>query len=575
MRAKVTGVTVAVLAIGLFSAGVGAVPFLHSAFIQQIDDSLKQQASTTTPQQVFTISEVDGQLIFTPRSTIPGTMPFTAIYVSDQLVAMAGGYGHEEPQIPSTLRLDIGPQRDSASDLSSVEGREGAFRARVELTTVSTSQGDVLVSQLVAIPTADVDRSIATYLGIFGILATVTIIAVGMLTRWLVTLTFRSLGQVEATAMAIASGNFSQRMAGAEPRTEVGRLKTAINTMLGRMDAALAQRDASVRQMRRFVGDASHELRTPLVTVRGYAELYRMGAIRGEEDTAQAMDRIEKEAIRMAALVEDLLALARLDEKRPLTFAAIDLRPIARDAAMDLRAQAPDRPVTVFTERQTPTTPIPVQSDAATGTTTHARKGRAQATAALSLAEATLQRLRRKPRPVTGPGQVQPLIEEAILPPPARDPIVLGAEDKIRQVVANIVGNARRYTPEGSPIDFAVGVDDTETMGWIAIIDHGEGIPDQMKSQIFQRFWRADTSRTRETGGSGLGLAIVASIVEAHHGNITVEDTPGGGATFRISFPLASRPEAAEHLHIETQPLQRLTEADIAEMSAEAKKDNE
>ncbi|NLW57857.1 MAG: two-component sensor histidine kinase, partial [Bifidobacterium pseudolongum subsp. globosum] len=96
MRAKVTGVTVAVLAIGLFSAGVGAVPFLHSAFIQQIDDSLKQQASTITPEQVFTISEVDGQLVFTPRSTIPGTMPFTAIYVSDQLVAVAGGYGYED-----------------------------------------------------------------------------------------------------------------------------------------------------------------------------------------------------------------------------------------------------------------------------------------------------------------------------------------------------------------------------------------------------------------------------------------------------------------------------------------------
>lgn len=571
MRAKVTGVTVAVLAIGLFSAGVGAVPFLHSAFIQQIDDSLKQQASTTTPEQVFTIAEVDGQLVFTPRSTIPGTMPFTAIYVDDQLVATAGGYGYEEPAMPATLRLDIGPQRDSASDLASVEGRGDAFRARVELTTVPTSQGDVLVSQLVAIPTADVDRSIGTYLGIFGILATVTIIAVGMLTRWLVTLTFRSLAQVESTAMAIASGNFSQRMAGAEPRTEVGRLKTAINTMLGRMDAALVQRDASVRQMRRFVGDASHELRTPLVTVRGYAELYRMGAIRGEEDTAQAMDRIEKEAIRMAALVEDLLALARLDEKRPLTFAAVDLRPIARDAAMDLRAQAPDRPVTVFTERQPPTTPIPTQPGAPGEPGEPAvqpRKGRSTATSALSLAEATLQRLRRRPRPATAPGEVQPLIEEAILPPPARDPIVLGAEDKIRQVVANIVGNARRYTPEGSPIDFAVGVDETETMGWIAVIDHGEGIPDQMKAQIFQRFWRADTSRTRETGGSGLGLAIVASIVEAHHGNISVEDTPGGGATFRISFPLASRPEAAEHLHIETQPLQRLTEADIAEMSA-------
>ena len=109
------------------------------------------------------------------------------------------------------------------------------------------------------------------------------------------TLTFRSLGQVESTAMTIAAGDFSQRMTDIEPTTtEVGRLKTAINTMLDRVDGAISQRDATVRQMRRFIGDASHELRTPLVTVRGYAELYRMGAIEGDDDVAQAMDRIEK-----------------------------------------------------------------------------------------------------------------------------------------------------------------------------------------------------------------------------------------------------------------------------------------
>ena len=116
------------------------------------------------------------------------------------------------------------------------------------------------------------------------------------------TLTFRSLGQVESTADAIAAGDFSLRMTDIEPTTtEVGRLKTAINAMLDRVDAAISQRDATVRQMRRFIGDASHELRTPLVTVRGYAELYRMGAISGDEDVTQSMDRIEKEAIRMGA----------------------------------------------------------------------------------------------------------------------------------------------------------------------------------------------------------------------------------------------------------------------------------
>src|SRR5690606_4470509 len=114
--------------------------------------------------------------------------------------------------------------------------------------------------------------------------------------------------------------------------TEVGRLNRSLNTMLARIDKAVADRDRALDQMRRFVGDASHELRTPLVSLRGYAELYRMGALQKPDDVAQAMDRIEREAIRMGALVEDLLELARLEEARPLELAAVDLLPIAQDA---------------------------------------------------------------------------------------------------------------------------------------------------------------------------------------------------------------------------------------------------
>ena len=103
-----------------------------------------------------------------------------------------------------------------------------------------------------------------------------------------------------------------------------------------------------------------------------------------------------------------------------------------------------------------------------------------------------------------------------------------------------------------------MGVDTTTLLGWVEVVDHGDGVPDQIKDKIFQRFWRADTSRTRETGGSGLGLSIVASIVDALHGTVAVTDTPGGGATFRVAFPLAEARDAAEHLQIETQPLERL-----------------
>jgi two-component system OmpR family sensor kinase len=199
------------------------------------------------------------------------------------------------------------------------------------------------------------------------------------------------------------------------------------------------------------------------------------------------MERIEKEAIRMTSLVEDLLALARLDERRPLELAPLPLNRLAHDAALDARAQAPDREVSV--------------------------------------------------------------VEDAAAPE------VLGDEHKVRQLMTNLIGNAMRHTPEGSPIEVVVSTappaEGRQAMARFEIVDHGEGIPEQIREKIFGRFWRADTSRNRETGGSGLGLAIVKSIVDAHGGTVDVHETPGGGATFRIDLPA---PEPAD----DTVPVTRL-----------------
>ena len=115
---------------------------------------------------------------------------------------------------------------------------------------------------------------------------------------------------------------------------------------------------------------------------------------------------------------------------------------------------------------------------------------------------------------------------------------MLAEENKIRQVITNLIGNAMRFTPAGSPLELVVHVDPARQVGMLDIVDHGEGVPPQIRDKIFQRFWRADSSRARDTGGSGLGLAIVAAIVEAHRGSVTVVETPGGGATFRVELPL-------------------------------------
>jgi two-component system OmpR family sensor kinase len=362
----------------------------------------------------------------------------------------------------------------------------------------------------------------------------------GALTRLLVTSTFAPLREVEATAARFADGDFNQRLSGATPNTEVGRLNRSLNSMLGRIDRAFADRARTIDQMRRFVGDASHELRTPLVSVRGYAELYRMGALTKPEDVAQAMERIEKEAIRMGGLVEDLLELARIDEAKPVHFTEVDLVPLASDAALDAMASAPDRVVTVVgTDGQVDEPPtqtlvldvIPPATEPATPARTPSL-----ATGPIAFAGATLARLvRSRSRVAREEGDTVTVPEP---PPAAMRAIVLAEENKLRQVLANLIGNAMRFTPSGSPIEIGVGVDQVRNLAILSVIDHGEGVPPQIRGKIFERFWRADTSRTRDTGGSGLGLAIVSAIVAAHHGDVEVVETPGGGATFRVQLPL-------------------------------------
>jgi two-component system, OmpR family, sensor kinase len=173
------------------------------------------------------------------------------------------------------------------------------------------------------------------------------LVALGAAASWLVRLGLRPLDRIGATAGAIAAGDLSQRVERAEPRTEIGRLGLALNAMLGRLEQAFAERRASEERLRRFLADASHELRTPLQSIRGYAELFRIGAARDGADVEKAMTRIEDESARMGVLVDDLLALARLDEVRDPHREPVDLASLAGDAVDDARAVAPDREITL------------------------------------------------------------------------------------------------------------------------------------------------------------------------------------------------------------------------------------
>ncbi|GAA3059007.1 MULTISPECIES: sensor histidine kinase [Actinomycetes] len=343
-------------------------------------------------------------------------------------------------------------------------------------------------SLAIALPLEDVDTSVERATFLVATIGLLATLGASTIAYAVVTRAFRPLFRVEKTAAAIAGGDFSQRVeTTAPPETEIGRLSSSLNVMLEHIEEAFQAKTASEQKMRQFIQDASHELRTPLVTIRGFSELYRQGGVSDNpEAVGAAMSRIESEAKRMGQLVEDMLTLARLDEQRPLQLAPVDLNLIAHDTAMDMGVNAPDRTVQV----------VGLHGGS-----------------------------------------------------PAAAP-VLGDEGKIRQIVTNLVTNALRYTPEGSPIELVVGTESLvagRTDSVLQVRDHGEGISEEDAARIFERFYRADNSRDRGTGGTGLGLAIVAAIAAQHGGTVRHQQTPGGGATMTLRLPMVEPSDQSDH----------------------------
>ncbi|MGX5695603.1 sensor histidine kinase [Agromyces soli] len=587
LRTKITGVTVLMLTLGLLVSGIGTAAMLRSYAEQQLEVQLKTIASGDVVSKYFygDASEVDDQGL----DVRPSDDVFVATYDAESgqfLQHNWQGRGRDElPLYPKSLTIaDVNQMNANGYQVVSLPDAHGDKNFRAVTALVDTH--GTFMPIIIAISSSATERLLAAYLTIFLGFSIGVVIVGALLTRMLVTSTFTPLREVERTAAAIADGDFSQRLEGATPNTEIGRLNRSLNTMLNRIDRAFRDRARTIDQMRRFVGDASHELRTPLVSVRGYAELYRMGALQTPEDIGQAMDRIEKEAIRMGLLVEDLLALARLDEAKPLELAEVDLVPLARDAALDAMAAAPARTVTVIAPEAGP-----ASDDAPAELAVDLDSAPMRSTGPISFAGATLARLRGRrlaPAPkrpaarggreaqrrrqldaagtsgstggangadagfpsasATGPAPTVPIPIGSGDPAPVQRAVVLAEENKIRQVITNLMGNAMRFTADDSPIEIRVSIDAAAERAMLEVVDHGEGIPPQIREKIFQRFWRADTSRARETGGTGLGLAIVSSIVSVHNGTVDVVETPGGGATFRVSLPLATSASAPQRV---------------------------
>jgi two-component system OmpR family sensor kinase len=468
LRSQLVAIMMALMLVALTATGAGTLTLLHSFLQGQVDDKLKAAIESVRQQQSFSQLQEQNPNVPTDYSLMlfsPGLPPYPF-----------GGSKESHPDISSITAADA---RDRQQVPFQVRGTDGGNWRVVALNVLDANQrSSVVVIGLPLVPVDSVMEHAALVVVGVGLL---TVVLAFFIATWTVSRSFRPLARVEKTAAAIAAGDLSRRVEIENPGTEVGRLGSSLNAMLAHIETAFAARMASEARMRRFAADASHELRTPLVTIRGFSELYRQGALSTPEDVATAMGRIESEAKRMGAMVEDLLLLARIDEQRPLQQKPADLLLLAHDAVVDTQASDRSRAVTL-----------------------------------------------------TGLG--------GAAPGPAP---VLGDEAKLRQVLGNLVGNALRYTPEGSPIELAVGVraaPDGTRRSVIEVRDHGPGVSDEEAARIFERFYRADTSRTRETGGSGLGLAIVAAIVGAHAGEVRAEKTDGGGATLVVSLPFLDEP---------------------------------
>ncbi|MBN1174085.1 MAG: HAMP domain-containing histidine kinase, partial [Micromonosporaceae bacterium] len=285
LRLRLIAAVLALVTIALLLIGVVSALALRTYLIDRVDRHLVDIADS------IDIGEMRQQ----PGLFLP----------TDYMVARVGNTGSEiyavrdaagYPKIPSFDRLD--ELRDKSVTVSSRQTTE-RWRILVRLQRDGTY---LVVGESLAGADDAVDNLVASELIVgIGVLAVLASVGIGI-----VQASLRPLTEIERTAAAITAGDLTRRAPESDPNTEVGHLAEAFNAMLAHLEVAFAARAASEERMRQFVADASHELRTPLTTIKGFSELYRQGAARAPEQTAELLARIESEAARMGLLVEDL-----------------------------------------------------------------------------------------------------------------------------------------------------------------------------------------------------------------------------------------------------------------------------
>jgi len=456
LRVRLVAGLVALVAVGLLVAGLAATSALRSYQLDRVDEQL---AEAVRSPALRGDGPRGGPGRMGPRDRLPGERYVAVLDAAGSVVrADAADSAPDLPALTPERAKELGGEPFTVDAL----GSDGHWRVLAR--PLPSGAGSVVV----ATDLTDGDRTVRRLTRLQLVIGLLVLLGVSGIGYLVVRTSLRGLADVEEAAAAVAAGDLSRRVPERDPRTEVGSLGASFNAMVSQVQSAFATRAASEDRLRRFVADASHELRTPLTSIRGFAELHRQGAVTDPEGVTRLLGRIEAEATRMGLLVEDLLALARLDEQRPLRLSDVDLTVLAADAVHDVRAVDPDRPVS-----------LDVADDV----------------------------------------------------PPVR-----GDEARLRQVLANLLGNAVQHSPAGTPVVVRLRTHDGYAV--VEVADRGPGMAPEVAERVFERFYRADASRTRASGGSGLGLSIVDALVTAHGGRVELDTAAGQGATFRVLLPV-------------------------------------
>ena len=337
---------------------------------------------------------------------------------------------------------------------------------------------------------SDVARTAGRLVGVEIVVGSIVLVLVAGLGVAIVRASLRPLVNIEHTAEAIAAGDLSRRVPDADPRTEVGRLGNALNGMLSQIETAFRAQSESEATARESEGRMRR-----FVADASHELRTPLSVIRGFAEYYRQRDDVPPDELdRLIGRVEDEAARMGVLVDDLLLLARLDQqRPLAR------------RPVDL-----------------------------------LALAADAVQ----DARVVDGEREITLSVRSGSAF------IVTGDEVRLRQVIGNLVNNALRHTPAGTPVEVIVrsGVLGDAPAAVLEVVDSGPGMPAEQAERVFERFYRADPARSR--GGTGLGLAIVAGLVEAHGGSVSVDTAPGEGATFRVLLPLD--PDAVEADPIES-----------------------